>query len=734
MKVQKIFILTVSLFIHAVGMELQITHSGEQELDLNAFIDKMYQCKNNRADFITLSKACRDEHKSSLINYFLEKARGLTKEDMLNQCCQQDKFYIILEDIVAYNAKKNVKYYIPNSNAWRCIALLKKEIGIKDFKDEWSQYKTFAELMENDITAQKTMKDICSFFSRESNVDNFTDIYNDVYVRGNIVTVELIKAAAQVQNMSVLTLLLFGKYEAVEGDKINQYIYDACDKEREIIMKADYFIDFLEERAIKEKAVDKAWSFWRIYIAQGHHKYHSDERQFASQLLREDFKVTTDIIKDWTCKELKIYVMQGYKIQGKNFWDDKAHHLILHKAVQENNKEFVEYLLSLDVPTNVIDENSKTPILYSLNNDEIFNILVKIPPRALEAGEKNDHELFRTLGYVSKPIDNLTAFIENNPEEKIIQLFQEKFFSKKAVSNWLDCAVELNKYDLFVFLVNKYQENISEEQQQMLVSCAIQKERYGFARYLLKQELEVDQLKFIESVNQHSNNNDILCSLLNEVILEKNEEKVTVILQQLENHIKNITKEQANLLLKSALEADNSTIIDFLIKNECVSIRDMQDYIAQMQPGYNIILPDQFSIIVERCIEENEQEDITQTVPIEEMENKIVHDVNQCTEGQEQKVQDVENQGQEKINDSQEEKKDIVDTPEQFIEQIQQVEELNNQEAELVNQATIDSKDVIKKEISTGGFWYGIQNCISWGIWLVSTPIRLLAHLISLFV
>jgi len=803
MKVQKIFILTASFFIHAVGMELQMTHSGEQELDLNAFIDKMYQCKNNSTDFIELSKQCSDEYKSSLINYFAEKASTgrYNREDELNSYKWNKNFDNVLEKIVRFNKKKHVKYNIAYSNAWRCIALLRKDLGIEGYEDEWSQWKTFADLMKNDITAQKTMKDICSFFSRESNVDNFTDIYNDVHVRGNIVTVELIKAAAQVQNMSVLTLLLCGKYEAVEGDKIDRYIYDTLiDKEREILVKVDNWFSVQNSfmRAVEEKAIDKAWSFLRIYIAQGHHRLNkyaallkhmleANLPDMVDMLLQEGLGATKETIKTLTCDQIKTYVVRGHAICGAKFWDNEAHKIILHKAVQENNKEFVEYLLSLDAPTNVVDGDFKTSILYSLNNDEIFNILVKFPPRVREERAGSEHELFYYPQASSNPMNCLKLFIQNNPEEKIIQLFKENFFSIKDVSVWLECAIELNKYDLFVFLFGTlknhelydellckaimhtnhpalhfllmkdknvflmndygpllvrfdsdelierfqiYQENISEEQQQKLVSCAIQKERYGFARYLLKQELGVDQLKFIESVNQHRNNNEILCSLLNEAILEKNEEKVNVVLQQLEKHIKNITREQADLLLKSALEVDNSTIIDFLINNECVSIRDMQDYMSQMQPGYNITLHDQFSITVERRIEEDEQ-----NVQI----NEIVDGVNQCTEELEHNGQGVENK---EVIDGQEKEDNIVPVSVQHEVTISQhviVEQIINKQQENTTQITPaneENKEIVRSEVEVstdGGLWYvlyGIKNCFLWGIWFFSAPIRWLASLI----
>lgn len=545
MKASKnIFIIVFIVCIRVVGMELQINSGDKQELDLNTFIDKMYQCEKKSKDLVELSKQCSDEHKSSLINYFVKKATvgvDVIKDHVVNDDLygvDQKNFNMILKYIITHNRKEHVKYYIPFSNASRCIALLRKEIGLEEYQDEWSQYKNFADLMKNDVTVQRTVNDICSFFYQESSLSNFIYIHNTVCSSDYIVTVNSVQKAAQKQNIPVLILLFSDDLLLEEQDKIDSYLYDSVDKEREFLAKADYYmnIEKLTKRAIEENALNKAWSFLRIYIARGHRNVNI-VAQLMLKLLQAGFKITTDTLKTYVCDELRMYVEQGYKIEGESFWDDEAHQRILHKAVQEKNKEFVKYLLLLKSPTNLADENGKTPLLYSLNNDEIFNMLIEISPCTSEMG--NDHDRFYS-GLASKePIKKLEIFIENSPEKKIIQLFEKNFFSKEKVWLWFDCAIKLKKVDLFRSLFEKYKEKISASQrcELLLAACELeieqcmkvddQKKEDSIVINTLKELKSVPKLGINQNTNQLQDSMILVTTveMIEESIVDKNDNK-----------------------------------------------------------------------------------------------------------------------------------------------------------------------------------------------------------------
>lgn len=500
---KNIFIAMFIFFMPALGMEVEIfkfadfetklhlrctchTFKNLYENDINAlqkshtlgltlhnFINGIYKFKDNEEVFSLLSQKCKNEHKSSFINYYVEKADidNIINRDTRLYQYKNDKFIRpILENIVNNNNKEHSKYYIPYCNAVRCIVLLKKDFG-NEYQAEWSEWESFPILMIMDKTAQKTVQKICSFFDQEGTIENFTRIHNTIFKQRN----ELKKYIPKAIKEKNIPILVFCNMVNTEFS-----FYDVeTDEERETLAKANFAsvseIKEFIQKAIKEERIDKAQSLLKIYIEQGHSFYRytslfqhilnsSSPNDMLSILFKKGYYLTGTDIKNLTYGQLKIYVEEGYKIDGKNFWDKEAHQIILHKAVQRNDIKWIKHLLSLGAPTNVIDTNSKTPILYSLNNSEIFNLLVQIPPRILEPREKSDHILFYQKLYVSHPKDCLKSFILNNPEEKIIELFSKNFFSaslnNKAI--WLKCAINLDKYDLFCFLFDEIKDHLPE--------------------------------------------------------------------------------------------------------------------------------------------------------------------------------------------------------------------------------------------------------------------------------
>jgi hypothetical protein len=573
---------------------------------INDFVDELYKIKhgmncyvhNDAKEYVWLAKKCNDEHKNLLINYCLidsaEKKGQLYPDKktilhiILRPELRDQSLNRFFEKITMVNYKKHVKFYIPHSNVEQCIRFLKKDFdSIKQCSKELNC----------------VVSDICSFFDKAISFENFADIYKTVTNKKYCIEQDIEKAL-KANNFAALVFL----YGCMEDKGVEDYINllqcrsiivekVETDAQRMLLAKAGYVdsleIGFLFTLALQNNETEKARSFLKIISERGDDvNMYGDvlKAVFSGScinmlpaLFEAGFAIKPTDINFLTSDQIKTFVEVGHAMYGKTFWSNEYHKSFLHRAVQLNDLELVRYLLKIGAPTNALDDdNNKTPILYSLDNDDIFNLLLI----QKEAAYDYRHGCLFTAGSSRSKLF-IQQFVKQSSEKKIIQLFEHNFF-KTINEHWITAASDNNKSVLLRFLLDNNKQGLSDQCKKNFLYDAIAKNYKEIVKIWLENGAHKNGV-LIDQYDWDVSNKDILILLLNAGVnildIHSNPQRQAVlqlidndndIIECFKKHKKDIIPEQGQCLLTCAIQTEQYKFAKYLfnegIRQSCTSV------------------------------------------------------------------------------------------------------------------------------------------------------------------
>jgi len=457
---------------------------------INDFVDILYGVSNKSDFFRVLSNDSKEEYKVSLINYCyfkgnkeengLERSwvKDLHMRKLISSCSfyvkekKEEKDYVQLYFFVENNKKKHVKYYIDYCNAMCCIELLRRNSKNENEKVFWFNNISLQELMKKYANIDQGIKDIYTCFGKET--------VNQYLNKKIVITEEVIKKVVNSKSCSAL-VFLFECMETIPGEieKICDFFDNAStDELYKLLAKSGYMLELkqLYNKAIASKDFDRAKCYLEIMIDRGDNLMDIEIANIFKfklggmlpELFESGLQISKFYIDALSADQIRQYVEIGYGLYGKDFLSQGDNRYILHKAICSKNVELVKYFLSVKTNLDLIIDNGAKPILYALNNDDIFNLLIEGSSQCFN--QLSPHIIEMCLSY-------------DKAEQNIIKLMQKEKNDNAIITGWFGFAIKYQRNEICKYLFNRCK--LKDEDKTQLLKSAISKKNLDLVKFLL---------------------------------------------------------------------------------------------------------------------------------------------------------------------------------------------------------------------------------------------------------
>ena len=259
--------------------------------------------------------------------------------------------------------------------------------------------------------------------------------------------------------------------------------------------------------------------------------------------------------------QIRQYVEIGYGLYGKNFWSQGDNRYILHKAICSENVELVKYFLSVKANLDLIIDGGAKPILYALNNDQIFNLLIAGSSQCFN--QLSPHIIEMCLSY-------------DNAEQNIIKLMQKEKDNVFVIDGWFGFAIKHQRNKIFQYLFNRLK--LKDEDKTQFLKSAISKKNLDLVKFLLdNNKVFINELSLnISDINE--NDKKLLDFLLaHKVNIFAISDQYKMILKLVkdqsiitcyEEHKQNITAKQNEKLLLCTIKQKRYDVVEYLLNIE----------------------------------------------------------------------------------------------------------------------------------------------------------------------
>jgi len=544
----------------------------KEKCSFDNFVDKLYAVPSESRVFLLLSNNCQEEHKISLINYFSFKGKqiedektkdfdgNLYKNRVIKECffSHKNENDILFALLVEKNQKKHVKYYTDYSNALFCMELLKRNFDNKHEKLFWLNGISLKRLMGLYAYIKQDIKKMFNFFMQ----CNLKEINNEALKSKNIFILVLLSAYMEQSAQTISDGI----------KKISDFFYDAStDELRKLLAKSGYALGLKGSynKAIASRDFDRAKCYLEIMIDRGDNCneikiidiINCNLGAMLPALFEAGVQISLYDLKDLSVDQIKKYVEIGYGLYGKDFWSQGANRYILQKAICSENVELVKYFLSVETNLDLIIDSGAKPILYALNNDDIFNLLIEGSSQCFNA--LYPHIIEMCLSY-------------NNAEQNIIKLMQKEKDNDVVIKGWFGFAIKHQRNKIFQYLFNRLK--LKDEDKTQFLKPAISKKNLDLVKFLLdNNKVSINELSLnVSDINEKDKEllDFLLAHKVNIFAISDQYEMILKLVNDqsiitcYEEHKRNIPIKQYAELLSCAIKQGRYDVVKYLLNIE----------------------------------------------------------------------------------------------------------------------------------------------------------------------
>ncbi len=607
-----------------------------KNIGINDFIDIVYTASSPK-HYLWLNKKCNDEHKVSLINYYVFKSiaetdergsnsiwmkKSINKKIVLNNCLQFNRFETMWSSIVTNNKKNSVKYFIDYCNAWCCVELVNLDSGEKNEKIFWPNESYKELLMEH---YNQNIKDM-AFFGQSTKACSLEDkITEALKVKKIFILVYLSDLIEKEEKLASLTC------ETMK----NIFINAQTDELRQLLAKSCYVYEYelkkLCSEAIKNQKRDEIKSYLEIMIDQGincseitiKHIFDFDLIDMLPALLNLDWVLTLPhtVLKSLTAGQIKECVKIGYALYGKNFWvrENGRMSLFLYQAVKCGDVELVKYLLQCEVDPDKSAQSECKLIWYACGNDEIFKLLIKTTSDPFDRCHCINGVQTRDVSHILCTLEECFDDLKLC-EKNIIEILQQAEVQEITI-RWFEWTMANGLNDAFKYLFER--KKLSDGENQKCLWKVSGMRNFDLVEFLLQnngcKRTNIDNSNYSCIQSENKKLLDLFVKYEANIFIECSDYKIILNLMNdndikscYEKHKKDISSEQSKKLLSLAIKQERYDLVEYLLnEGVCNVFVKKEDNWFYIRGDYDFVTDERIKFLLFKdLVSQNKDKDV----------------------------------------------------------------------------------------------------------------------------